>query len=36
LFQRTCSAITISDGKNRYSPAEMKQYVGSRVQDFSI
>jgi hypothetical protein len=37
LFQRACSVITISDGKNRYdSLAEMKQYVGSRVKDFSI
>jgi hypothetical protein len=37
LFQRTCSVITISDGKNRYdSLAEMKQYVGSRIKNLSI
>jgi hypothetical protein len=37
LFQKSCSAITISDGKNRYdSLAEMKQYVGSRIKDISI
>jgi hypothetical protein len=37
LFQKSCSAVTISDGKNRYdSLAEMKQYVGSRIKDISI
>jgi hypothetical protein len=37
LFQKACSAITISDGKNRYdSLSEMKRYVGSRIKDISI
>jgi hypothetical protein len=37
LFQKACSAITISDDTNRYeSLAEMKQYMGSRIKVFNI